>query len=559
MTPWKRHLVRCFRTITWMTRVLFIPAATMAQMNAAGMVATPDSHATSIAEQILQQGGNAIDAGVAAMFALGVVQPQAAGMGGGGLMLIYRTQDQKTALIDFREQALQQIDPGVYYQDETAFRINTRSGYRSIAVPGLVAGAGKALQLYGSMRLSEVLAPVIDLASDGFPISAALARMTEKYYDHLESNSATSQIFLPDWLPLDPGQPMTRRDLAQTMKLIADHGEQWFYRGEIANQIIRELKSHDINIQATDFQAYQPRLASALIGAYRNFQIVTAAQPSRHGMALLNLLRLLERKNANQFVLNSGPYIHIVAEAMKLIYAEQHKYWNESYQPGAAGQLADEEIARMASQIDTARTIAAPSKIGPIIDESFSGAHISVVDRQGNAVSISLSLGGAFGSAVTIEPHGILMNNALADFSHQPGTPNSLQPGRAPLTSLTPTMVLKNGQPFLILGGNGNEQIVSMLAQIIINVVDFHLSLEEAIRSPRFHYDTSSHAIQMETRIEANAIEYLKNRGHKITLRTDYDAYFGNCQAVMLAPAHSQFSAANDIREEHEVHYNELD
>ncbi|MDZ7317784.1 MAG: gamma-glutamyltransferase [candidate division KSB1 bacterium] len=526
-----------------------------AQMSTGGMIATPDSHATRIAEQILQQGGNAVDAGVAAMFALGVVQPYATGMGGGGLMLIHRPSDQTATLIDFREQALQQIDPKIYYQDETAFRINTKSGPRSIAVPGMMAGATTALQLHGSKSLQEVVAPSIQLASNGFSVSHQLARMVEKYYDHLESNQITSQTFLPDWLPIEPGETMIRRDLAQTMKLITDQGEQAFYRGEIANQIIRELNSHDINIQAADLRNYKPQLTSALVARYRNYEILTAPLPARGGWALLTLLRILQAKNVGQFPLNSGPYVHIVAEAMRLVYTEQQRYLNGQVEE----ILSDEQIARMASQIDTAGTIALPKEMDSEREPILNGAHISVIDRQGNAVSISLSLGSPFGSAVTIARYGILMNNALIDFSPQPGTSNSLQPGRKPLTTLTPTMVLKNGQPFLILGGNGGEQTVSMLAQIIINVVDFHLSLDEAIRSPRFHYNSNNHTVEMETRIEASAIEYLKSRGHKINLRTDYDAYFGNCQAVMLAPAHSQFSAVNDIRQEREVYYHDLD
>lgn len=533
--------------------IIGLTAPVMGQIGSEGMVATPDSQATRIAECILQQGGNAVDAGVAAMFALGVVQPQAAGLGGGGLMLIYRHQDQKTTMINFREQALQQIDPNVYYQDETAFRINTKFGHRSIAIPGMVAGATKAVQLYGSKSLSELVAPAIKLARDGFPISTPLARLVEKYYDHLESNAATAQIFLPDWLPIEANQILTRPDLAQTMNLIAEQGEPAFYRGEIANQIIQELKGHDINIQATDWRNYQPQPAPVLVAGYRNLQVVTASLPSRGGRALCTLLRILQTKNLNQFPLNSGPYIHIIAEAMRFAYAaEQQQLFN-----GIMGetQLTDEEILRMANQIDTARTLADPAKVIPSNEPELNGAHIAVVDRQGNAVSISLSLGSPFGSAVTIQPYGILMNNALAEFSTQPATPNSIQPGRRPLTNLTPTMVLKNGRPFLIIGGNGGEQTVSMLAQVIINIVDFHLSLEEAICSPRFHYNINTHTSEMETRIEVSAIEFLKSRGHKLNLRTDYDAYFGSCQAVMAEASSSHFSAMTDLRSQGNIPY----
>lgn len=547
-----KHVATGRRVFSKVVILIGLTAPVMGQIGSKGMVATPDSQATRIAEHILQQGGNAVDAAVAAMFALGVVQPQMAGLGGGGLMLIYRHQDQKTTMINFREQALQQIDPNVYYQDETAFRIYTKFGYRSIAIPGMVAGAAKAVQLHGSRSLSELMAPAIKLARDGFPISASLARLVEKHYDHLESNAATAQIFLPDWLPIEANQILTRADLAQTMNLIAEQGEQTFYRGEIANQIIQELKGHDINILATDWRNYQPQQTPVLVAGYRNLQIVTASLPSRGGRALCTLLRILQAKNLNQLPLNSGPYIHIIAQAMRFTYAaEQQQFLNGTM---IETQLTDEEILRMANQIDTARTLADPAKVISSNEPKLNGAHIAVVDRQGNAVSVSLSLGSPFGSAVTIQPYGILMNNALAEFSAQPATPNSIQPGRRPFTNLTPTMVLKNGRPLLIIGGNGGEPTVSMLAQVIINIVDFHLSLEEAIGSPRFHYNIDTHTIEMETRIEVSAIEFLKSRGYKLNLRTDYDAYFGSCQAVLAEASCSHFSAMTDIRSQGNIH-----
>ncbi len=519
-----------------------------------GLVVTPDSIATLIAMDILDQGGNAVDAGVAAMFALSVVQPYASGLGGGGFMLIRMHQEGKIIVIDFREQAPQGIDPFIFYQDNEIFNIYTKYGSRSICIPGMVAGAEKSLTAYGTMTFKQVLQPAIDLAAEGFVVSEALANIITENYDLLESNRATSFIFLPDWFPLRAGEIQKRQDLAFTFNLLVLHGVKSFYQGDIATDIYDELRMNNGLIQLTDLQTYQPIIRNAIHGKYRNLDVFSVPLPSCGGLALIELLKILERFKLNEYSINSGPYIHFVAEATKQVFQDREEYYLADPKFDSDNiqfVLSDNHIEKCYCKIDS-------NDVNPIINksmnrhnnESRNATHISIIDQDGNVVSISHTLNNFFGSGITIPKYGILLNNAMNNFSNITGRNNSLEPGKRPQTTLAPTILLKNQQPYLILGGNGAEQIISMLAQIIINIVDFNLSLDQAVLSPRFHYNYYDDAIEMETRIEANSIDYLKRLGHKVNLRQDFDVYFGSAQAILIDPNNHVYSAINDMRQE---------
>lgn len=519
-----------------------------------GLVATPDSIATRIALDIINRGGTAVDAGVAAMFALSVVQPFASGLGGGGFMMIRMSLENKSVVIDFREQSPHSTDPSLFYQDQETFKIYTRSGYRSIGVPGMAAGAEKALVLYGTMTLQQVLQPVTKLAQEGFIVREALANIVTDNYDLLESNRVTSAIFLPDWFPIKAGQHQKREDLMLTLDLMYRQGIKVFYQGEIASAICNEIQRHNGLIQPIDLQTYQPISRQPIQGSYRLLEINSIPPPGSGGTALIELLKILEKFELNKYTSNSGPYIHLVVEAMKQVFEDREKYVCgdpnfDSVNPYPV--LSDEHIQRCYHQIDTnhVRSILKQGT-AQTQQESRNGAQISIIDRDENAISISITLNNCFGSGVTIPKYGILMNNAMSNFSSTPSKNNSLQAGKRPQSSLAPTMVLRHAKPYLILGGNGGGQSISMLAQIIINVVDFHFSLEEAVRAPRFHFNYLEDTIEMEMRIEADAIEYLKNLGHSIRLRKDYDIYFGSAQAIINDPTNSAYSAVNDARQE---------
>lgn len=541
-----------FLTIIIAYLIFYTP--TSAQIQEAGTVATPDSHATQIAFDILNQGGSAIDASVAAMFALSVVHPHASGIGGGGIMLIWMNQQNKATVIDFREQAPYRTDPSIFYQDSVNFNIYTKYGYRSICVPGMVAGISKALDLYGSMTLNQVLKPVIDLAKNGFGVSEALATIVTDNYSILETNRVSSQLFLPDWFPIAKDQLFARQDLAVTLNLLATAGPKAFYQGEIATEIGNELQRNNGIFQLSDFQNYQARMSQPIEGTYRGLKLLTSPPPSSGGTALAELLLILEQANLKQYKLNSGPYIHLVAEAMKQVFDDREQYFLgdpkfDRLNPQSV--LSENHIKKCYNQIDSSSVRSILNRMkARTSQESGNGSHISIVDKNGNAVSISTTLNGFFGSGVTIPKYGILLNNAMSNFSADSSTNNSFAPGKCPQTSLAPTLVLKNQKPYLILGGSGAERIISMLAQIIINVVDFNLPLEEAVLAPRFHYNYFNDTIEMETRIEANEIEYLKKLGHEIELTKDFDVYFGSAEGILVDPINHRSTAVNDVRQE---------
>ena len=533
------------------TFCLIINTPILGQIPETGIVVTPDTLANQAAEEILIQGGNAIDAGAAALFALSVVQPYASGIGGGGMMLIWNKQQAKATVIDFREQAPQSTDPAIFYQDSITFNIYTKYGYRSICVPGMVAGVSKALQQFGTKTLDKVLEPAIDLATNGFAVSEPLANLITEHYSRLETNHPTSSLFFPDWLPLSKGQTITRADLAHTFNLLSSNGSKVFYQGEIASAICNEINLNNGLMQVTDFQNYQPTISQPIQGKYRNLDIVTVPPPSSGGTALVELLMILEKFDLKKYELNSGQYIHLIVEAMKQVFKDRDQYFMgdpkfDRLNPQLV--FSDEHIQQCVNKIDSSHVKAIPDRAPN--RESSSGSQISIVDKEGNAILISATLNSYFGSAVTISQYGILLNNGMYNFSIDPSHPNSLQPGKRPQTSLAPAIVLKNNQPYLIFGGIGAERIISMLAQIIINVVDFQLPLDEAVRAPRFHYNYDDDTIEMETRIEANDIEYLKRLGHKVNLRNDFDVYFGSAGVILFDPINQQASAVNDVRQE---------
>jgi len=554
------QLSRSFFIFISLSLICFLASnSVLAQISDIGLVATPDSHATQIALEILEQSGNAIDAGVAAMFALSVVQPYASGMGGGGFMLIQMTQDKQPIIVDFREQAPKNTNPSIFYQDNEIFNIYTKYGYRSICVPGMVAGVEKALKSHGTMTFKQILQPTIDLATSGFIVSEALANLITENYDLLESNRATSFIFLPDWYPLKQGQIVKRDDLALTFSLLTIHGPKVFYHDEIATGMFDELTSHNGLIQLEDLKVYQPMVKQPIRGKFQNLEILSTPPPSSGGTSLIELLMILEKFDLNKLSINSGPYIHLVVEVMKQVFEDRERYFMgdpefDSINPQIV--LSDNHIQKCFHQIDSMNVRSTSNeKIPGTHQESHNASHISIVDRDGNAISVSYTLNSLFGSAVTIPKYGILLNNAMNNFSSDSSNSNSLKPGKRPQTTLTPTILLKNQKPYLVLGGSGAERIISMLAQIIINIVNFRMSLEDAVHAPRFHYNYYDNVIEMETRIEANAIDYLKKLGHKINLRKDFDIYFGSAQVILIDPSNHIASSVNDVRQPGQVYF----
>jgi gamma-glutamyltranspeptidase / glutathione hydrolase len=557
MNHWKNNRIIFFIIIV-LVYLLFICYSNSIASSQMGLIATPDSQATKIATKILSQGGNAVDAGVAAMFALAVVEPFSAGLGGGGLIIVHMNNSNETKIIDFREVAPLNVDANVYYQSREEFEFYSSKDWGSICVPGFVAGADKALKNYGTMPIHDILSPVIELAEKGFPVSETLSQLLTKYYDFLEKNINTFSIFFPNWLPLEKDEIMTREDLAKTFRLLSDQGPEIFYQGEIANAIVQEMQMNNGFIRSPDLSDYKAVLDQTINKTYKGYKIHTAPPPSSAGVPIIELLKMLENFDLKKYPRNSGQYIHLFVEACKLVLEDRTKYLfgaNDTTKINYEFPISDKNILNATKMIDSLKVRSNDSIIVSHNDIA-NASHISIIDKFGNAVSMSLSLNGNFGSGITLENYGVLFNNSMNNFSREPNKNISIKPRARPPISLAPTILMFNQIPFLVIGGSGGERAISTIGQIIINVVEYKLSLKEAIDSPRFYYNFYDHTIEMESRIESDAIEYLKELGHNVKLKKGYDVYFGNIQAILYDLNQREYQNMSDMRQEGVIYFN---
>ncbi|MCK7481853.1 MAG: gamma-glutamyltransferase [Candidatus Moduliflexus flocculans] len=511
------------------------------------MVASAHPAATAVGVEILRKGGNAVDAAIAVAFALSMAEPNASGIGGGGFMVV-RMADSEPVMIDYRESAPAGATPERYYAPGVDFAARTAEGPDAIGVPGLVAGAALALEKYGTMSLAEVLAPTVRLAREGIAVSPKLNGMIVDEMEKIAKFPAAAAIYLPDGLPLEAGSILKNEDLAATLERIAAGGARAFYEGTVAEAIAAEMNRLGGVLGAEDLRTYQAKLREPVKGTYRGWDIVTAAPPTGGGTHLVELLNIVETFDVKGLGRGSARLLHVLAEAMKMTFADKAA---NSGDPDhfvlPVATFTDKAYARtLAARIreGQARFDYAPSSL--VIPESESTSHLSVADAQGNVVALTQSINSFFGSGVVVPGTGILLNNHLADFDGTAGGPNAIGPGRRPASSIAPTVVLRDGMPVLVIGTPGAARIVSALAQIIVNIVDFGLGLDEAIEAPRIHCLTQT--LALEDRFPADVVEELKSWGHPVKLYPDWDNYFGGAQAILIDGRNKKLYGAADSR-----------
>ncbi len=512
-----------------------------------GMVASAHPLASRAGLEILQQGGNAVDAAVATAFALGVVEPNASGIGGGGFMVI-RTADGRTVTIDYREVAPQKATADLYYRTSESFDSLTHHGPMSIGVPGTVAGLTLALEKYGTLPLSRVLQPAIRYAEEGFPVSAKLSDIIMQKYEIIQMFPATAAIYLDNGLPLMAGNVLKNPDLAATYRLLSDSGATAFYRGHLAREIVRQVQALGGILTMADLQQYRALEKTPVQGSYRGYHIVSSAPPTGGGTHLVELLNILEQTNVNSLGHNSADYLHLLAEAMKMVLADKaYNMGDPAFYRVPVEKLTSKAHAEsLFTRIDMQHArfdYQPPHWIAP---ESRNTTHLSVVDSLGNVVALTQSINLWFGSGVVVEGTGILLNNHLRDFDKRPGHPNSIQPGKRPVSSIAPTIVLKGDAPFLTIGTPGGTRIIGALAQILVNIIDFGMGIDQAIEAPRIHaYKKTLHA---EGRIPETVLETLKQRGHRVKVHDNYDAYFGGAQGILIDSETGELRGGADSR-----------
>lgn len=525
---------------------------------ARGMVASSSEPASRAGLQVLKDGGNAVDAAVAVGLALAVTYPSAGNLGGGGFMLV-RLADGRATAIDFRETAPGRATRDLYL-DSAGNVIPEASlvGYRAVGVPGTVAGLGYARDRYGSLPWRRLVEPARKLAADGFPASSSLA--AELRNDLLGRFPESRRIFQRDGRFLEAGETFKQPDLAATLGRIQKDGPREFYEGRTARLLAEDMAANNGLITLEDLRGYRPVEREPLRGTYRGFEIVTMPPPSSGGIALLEMLNILENTDLRASGAGSSRTYHYTVEAMRRAFADRSRYPGDPgfVQVPVRGLTAKPYAQALFGTIDPAR--ATPSSEitagRPQPYESPQTTHYSVVDAQGNAVSVTYTLNGWYGSGATVRGAGFLLNNEMDDFTAKAGVPNlfgliqgeqnAIQPGKRPLSSMTPTFVLRDGKLLYAVGSPGGPTIINTVLQVILNVTDHRMNLAEAVAAPRLHHQWLPDELVHEPhRLPEDVKSALERLGHKLAERP---RYLGDVQAVGIEPQTGRRLGASDPR-----------
>ena len=511
-----------------------------------GMVATQEAEATRIGLEVLRNGGNAVDAAASVAFALAVTLPSAGNLGGGGFMLVHDAHSGETVAIDYREKAGGKAFRDMFL-DEAGEADPEKSRYSGLAVgvPGSVAGLALALERYGTISLAEALEPAIELAGQGITVSQNLAASLEGVSERLQKWASSTRIFYKaGGVPYRPGETLVQRDLAASLRLIAEQGPEAVYGGPIGEKIVAAVARAGGHLTIDDFRNYEAVVRAPVRGDYRGYEIVSMPPPSSGGVHIVQILNTLEGFPIGFLGHNGAETIHLMAEAMKLAYADRSEYLgdpgfvdvpvaaltSEAYGAHLRG-LISRSRARPAAEI-------APGDLAPY--ESSETTHFSIVDAAGSAVANTYTINFSYGTGLVAEGTGILLNNELDDFSPKPGVPNAygliggdanaVAPDKRPLSSMSPTILLADGAPFLVTGSPGGSRIITTVLQIIMNLVDHGMNIAEATYAPRIHHQWLPDELRIEEGLSPDTIRLLEQMGHRVSVQ---DA-MGSTHSIMV-------------------------
>ena len=482
-----------------------------------GVIATGRAECTEIGLDILKQGGNAVDAAVAVGFALGVCEQQSSGIGGGGFMTV-RLANGDVFFIDFRDRSAAAASLDMWEIDETGAVRNEENkiGGKAVAVPGDVKGLLYALDTWGTLSRGAVMAPAIEMAEDGFTVSHITSRDIKDAYRAIIRYDSTMAIYLDeDGMPYEAGDVITNPDLARTLFLIADQGEEVFYRGEIAEKIVAAVQADGGCLTLEDFADYDIHVTEPVHGTYRGYDIYSSNLPSSGGTIIIEMLNILENFDVGSLDPESPAYFHLLSEVMKLCYADRAKYMGDpEHVDVPVTGLTDKAYARaLADVIDLNRSQTYGAG-DPWPFESDSTTSYSILDAAGNMVVVTKTVDATFASAPVAEGTGILLNDTLYDFSTDPDSPNVVAGNKRPLSSMSPTLVVKDGQPVLALGAPGATRIISGVMQVITKVIDHGMDVQDAIDAVRMHDDFGT--LILERRVGEDVIDALRSMGHEV-------------------------------------------
>ncbi len=525
-----------------------------------GMVAAQERIAAEVGRDILAAGGNAIDAGVAVAFALAVTLPRAGNIGGGGFMLVHDAKTGETHAIDYREMAPAGATRDMFLDaDGNADSELSRYSGAASGVPGTVAGMKMALDQYGSMEWADVIAPAIKLAEEGITVTPDLADSLEAMKERLTAYPSAAAIFYKDGGELyRPGETLVQADLAATLKTIAAEGPDGFYKGPVAAAIAKAVTDAGGAMTVEDMANYKAIMREPVKGTYRGYEIVSMPPPSSGGVHLIQILNTLEGYPIGALGENSAETIHLMAEAMKLAYADRSEYLGDpDFVDVPVSELMSKEYAAdMRSKISASFAMPSeqikPADLAPY--ESDQTTHYSIIDKEGNAISNTYTINFSYGSGLVADGTGVLMNNEMDDFSAKPGVPNAygliggdanaVEAGKRPLSSMTPTIVNKDGEVWLVTGSPGGARIITTVLQVIMNMIDHDMNVAEASTVARVHHQWLPDELRIEEGISLDTQRALQAKGHVISLQE----VMGSTQSVMKDPETGFLLGASDPR-----------
>ena len=493
-----------------------------------GMVVTRERHATQAGVQVLKNGGNAIDAAVAVGLALAVTHPSAGNIGGGGFMLI-RLADGRTTFLDFREHAPRAASRNMYLDASGKATQDSVTGYRASGVPGTVRGFEYANHKYGKRPWAELVHPAVELAAKGFPVSYALAQSLHGNRG-LAGFPESNRIFLKAGKFYQAGETLLQPDLARTLQRIEKFGAKDFYEGDTARLLAKDMAAHGGLITEADLKAYTVHERQPLTGMYRGYTVVTAPPPSSGGVGILQMLGMLDGTGYEKGGAGSASVVHYMTEAMRRYFADRSEHLGDpDFVKLPMSSLLDPKyIARQRASIDPERATPSSQIKATVFTghESMETTHYTVADEAGNVVAVTYTLNGGFGSKVTATGLGFLLNNEMDDFAPKPGEANmygliqgeanAIAPGKTPLSSMTPTIILKDGKPVLAVGSPGGPTIINTVLEVIVNVLDFGMGVQDAVNWPRFHHQWLPDELRIEPGFSPDTVALLEKRGYTV-------------------------------------------
>ena len=498
-----------------------------------GMVVSQRQSASEVGAEILRKGGNAVDAAVDTGLALAVVLPRAGNLGGGGFMVVYLKDADKTITIDYRERAPASAHRDLFLDEKGNYDKNkAQFSLLSAGVPGTVAGLHLALTKYGTMSWEEVLEPSIKLAEEGFAVPYDLANIlaSSRYKKRLSSNIAAAESYYKkDKSNYEAGETLKLPDLAWTLRQLAEYGPDAFYKGEIAKKIVQEMERNNGLITFEDLENYKAVERPPVEGTYKDFRIVSMPPASSGGVHLIQMLNMLEEYPINDMGFGSADSIHILAEVMKRAYADRSKHLGDMDFYDVPFSLMSKKYSRSLNKSISVKARTASKDVfpgDPYPYESPDTTHFSVMDQYGNVVSNTYTLNFSYGSGIMIPGTGMLMNNEMDDFSSKPGVPNgygllgseanSIQPNKRPLSSMTPTIIFKDDKPYLVLGSPGGSRIITTVLQVALNVMEHKMNVAQAVNSPRIHHQWLPEVLMMEKGFGPDTEKILKEKGYNL-------------------------------------------